>query len=101
MKSTLDGLMTSALKPDEVVMYKSDGPLRKLKVLSEHWTAKAKESSERMTMNISEDSIPDVQSLSPTPGCSSSTRIRRPTNKVMPCTRTSLGMQIFVYNYLL
>ena len=91
MKSTLDGLMTSALKPDEVVLYKSDGPLRKLKVLSEHWSAKAKETSERLQVTQNEDSMTDYPVLSPTPSCSSSTRTRRPTNKVMPCTRTSLG----------
>ena len=47
MKKTLDGLLQSEFKPSEVVMYKSDGPLRKLKVLSDHWISKAKESSDK------------------------------------------------------
>ena len=38
MKTTLDSLMNNEFKSDEVV--KSDGPLRKLKILSDHWTAK-------------------------------------------------------------
>ena len=41
MKTTLDSLMNNEFKPDEVV--KSDGPLRKLKILSDHWTAKVVE----------------------------------------------------------
>ena len=47
MKSTLDQLLTNSFKPDELVMYKSDGPLRKLKILSEHWETKVKEANER------------------------------------------------------
>ena len=41
MKTTLDSLMNNEFKPDEVV--KSDGPLRKLKILSDHWTTKVVE----------------------------------------------------------
>ncbi len=47
MKSVLDDLMASAFKPTELVLLKSDGPLRKLKALSDYWNNKAKEATER------------------------------------------------------
>lgn len=45
MKSTLDNLIKNEFKADEVIMYKSDGPLRKLKILTDHWISKSGENS--------------------------------------------------------
>ena len=59
MKSTLDQLLTNSFKPDELVMYKSDGPLRKLKILSEHWESKVKEANEKCAPSEAEDSSRD------------------------------------------
>ena len=56
MKSTLDRLLTNSFKPDKLVLYKSDGPLRKLKILSEHWETKVKEANEKCAPSEAEDS---------------------------------------------
>ena len=88
MKSTLEGLMKSALPPDETVMYKSDGPLRKLKVLSDHWMS----SKARITTNNSQADC-DLDNIQHSPPATFS-RVRRPTNKVMPCTRKDLKVTL-------
>ena len=59
MKTTLDDLLKNEFKPDEVIMYKSDGPLRKLKILSDHWTSKVIESSEKRSPSLAIDSSVD------------------------------------------
>ena len=65
MKTTLDDLLKNEFKPDEVIMYKSDGPLRKLKILSDHWTSKVIESSEKrspsLAIDSSVDSVSDIR----------------------------------------
>ena len=83
MKSTLEGLMKSALPPDETVMYKSDGPLRKLKVLSDHWASKTRPANDQS----------DLDNIQHSPQATFS-RVRRPTNKVMPCTRKDLKVTL-------
>lgn len=63
MKKTLDGMLKSEFKPKDLVVHKSDGPLRKLKVLSEHWIAKARESNDKCsTPSRAEDSSFDPAS---------------------------------------
>ncbi len=59
MKTTLNSLIQNEFKPDEVVMYKSDGPLRKLKILTEHWMTKFKENGEKCSPSKAEDSSVD------------------------------------------
>ena len=60
MRSTLDQLLTKSLKPNELVTYKSDGPLRKLKILSDHWESKVKEANEKCAPAVeAEDSSRD------------------------------------------
>jgi hypothetical protein len=59
MKATLDGLLSSAFNPNDLTMYKTDGPLRKLKILSEHWVNKAKEADEKCAPSEAVDSSSD------------------------------------------
>ena len=47
MKNTLDELLRSSFTSSEMIMYKSDGPSRKLRILSDHWKSKAKENAEK------------------------------------------------------
>ena len=47
MKNTLNELLRSSFTSSEMIMYKSDGPSRKLRILSDHWKSKAKENAEK------------------------------------------------------
>ena len=80
MKSTLEELMKSTLPSDQTAMYKSADPSLKLKVLSDHWISKSKEPSIPVTPVVQpEDPSLEIQHSIPT-----GSRVRRPTNKVMP-----------------
>ena len=62
MKTTLDSLLKNEFKPDEVIMYKSDGPLRKLKILSDYWIAKVVGAREKCSPSLAVDSSIDLLS---------------------------------------
>ena len=62
MKTTLDSLLKNEFKPDEVIMYKSDGPLRKLKILSDYWMAKVIGAREKCSPSLAVDSSVDLMS---------------------------------------
>lgn len=78
MKASLDNLLTSAFRPDELVMYKSDGPLRKLKILSEHWVSKAHE-RDKPQLHLGRGRIPSSSDSSPDlpPVCSRLSTLNR------------------------